>query len=889
MMRDLWFRLRALFRGTAMERELDDELRFHLEESVDAHMRAGHTREEATRLAHLELGGVEVVKEEVRDARGVRLVEDVVADVRYGARGLRRAPAFTAAAVLTLALGIGANSAMFSLVNTVLLHPLPYPDAARLVRLHAKKPGFDQGSISFPNFLDWQASNHTFAAMAVSRGGAFTLTGNGVAERVSADLISSEFFRVLGVDPIVGRAFARGEDLPNAPAIVLLGEALWKRRYDAAPDIVGKAILLDGRSYAVVGVMPAATDLRAVSGGRAPDVYVPIGQVSGDALAVRGAGLGIHGIGRLELGVGVAQARADLAAVTRNLAAMYPDTNKSVGATIVPLQEAVVGNIRPYVVLMFGAVGLVLLIACVNVANLLLARAAGRSRELGIRLALGASFGRLVRQLLTESLLLAIVGGTLGLLIAWWCTDTLFDVLPGGLPRFATVGLDGRVLMFTAAISIVAGVLAGLAPALRAARPDLHDTLKEGGRGPSTTRYRTQAVFVVLQMAMALVLLVGAGLLVRTLAHLASVDPGFRSHHVVTLGLSMSPSLTDANPARVRAELRRVEHAIATTPGVVAMSLAWGAVPLENNDQLQFWKDGQARPDELAMGMKSVVGPDYLTTMQVPLVHGRFLSARDDENAPRVAVIDEVFARTHFPGEDAVGKRIRVDDYDFEPVEIVGVVGHVKQWGLDQDETTTVRSQIYEPVLQLPDPLVPKMATGVVVLVRAQGDLAGVVASIRTTVQGLGAENVVFRVRTIDEIIAGFQATRRFAMYVLAAFAVLALVLSGVGIYGVVSYVVAQRTTEIGIRIALGARAADIMTMVLRQGAKLALAGVALGLVAAIALAPLMGSFVYGVPATDPVTLIAVACGICIVAIGATVLPARRAMRMDPMQALRTD
>jgi predicted permease len=891
MMRDLRFRVRALLRRDAMERELDDELRFHLEESVAAHMRAGRTREDATRLAHLELGGVEVVKEEVRDARGVRLVDDVVADVRYGARGLRKAPAFTAAAVLTLALGIGANSAMFSLVNTVLLHPLPYTEPEQLVRLHANKPGFDRGSISFPNFLDWQASNRTFAAMAVSRGGAFTLTGNGVAERVSADLISSDFFKVLGIDPIAGRAFARGEDAPNAPAIALLGETLWKRKYDAARDIVGKSIVLDGKSYAVVGVMPAATDLRAVSGGRAPDVYVPIGQVNASSLALRSAGLGIHGIGRLKPGVGVAQARDDLAAVTQNLAATYPDTNKSVGATIVPLHEAVLGNVRAYVFLLFGAVGLVLLIACVNVANLLLARAAGRSRELGIRLALGASFGRLVRQLLTESLLLAIAGGAVGLLLAWWCTEMLFDVLPRGLPRFETVGLDGRALLFTGAISIVAGVLAGLAPAVKAARPNLHDMLKEGGRGPSTTRYRTQAVFVVLQMAMAVVLLVGAGLLVRTLAHLASIDPGFRSSRVVTLGLSMSPSLTSAEPARVRAELRRIEQAIAAVPGVVATSLASGAVPIENNDQLQFWRDGRPRPpsDQLAWGMKSVVGPDYLTTMQIPLVRGRFLSARDDENAPRVAVIDEVFARMHFAGEDPVGKRIRVDDYDFEPVEIVGVVGHVKQWGLDQDETTTVRSQIYEPIMQLPDPAVPNMANGVVVLVRAQGDLGGVAASIRAVVQGLGAENVVFRVRTLDEIIAAFQATRRFAMWVLAAFAVLALVLSGIGIYGVVSYVVAQRTTEIGIRMALGARAADIMTLVLRQGAKLALAGVGLGVAVAFALCPLMGDFIYGVPAIDPVTFIAVACGVCIVAIAATVLPARRAMRMDPMQALRTD
>ena len=543
---------------------------------------------------------------------------------------------------------------------------------------------------------------------------------------------------------------------------------------------------------------------------------------------------------------------------------------------------------RPYVFLLFGAVGLVLLIVCVNVANLLLARAAGRSRELGIRLALGASFRRLLRQLLTESLLLALAGGALGLLLAWWCTETVFEVLPRGLPHADAVGLDGRVLLFTAGISIVTGVLAGLAPAVKAARPNLHDALKEGGRGPSTTRYRMQAVFVVLQMAMTLVLLVGAGLLVRTLLHLSSADPGFQSDGVVTQGLSMSPALTEADPARVRAELRRLDHAIAAAPGVVAMSLA-GAVPIENDDQLVFRKEGQTDADQGSLGMKSVVGPGYLATMQIPLVHGRFLTARDDENAPLVAVVDEVFAQTYFPGEDAVGKRILVDDYDFQPVEIIGVVGHTKQWGLDRDETTAVRSQIYLVFTQLPDSMVTAAPDGLVVLARGRGDPGETAASVRTAVQGLGAENVVYRVRSADEIIARFQATRRFTMYVLVAFALLALLLSGVGIYGVISYVVAQRTTEIGIRLALGARTGHIMAMVLRQGAKLAFAGVALGVVAAVALAPLMARFIYGVPAADPLTFIAVASGVCLVALAAVVVPARRAMRMDPMVALRAD
>ncbi|HEY5927380.1 MAG TPA: ABC transporter permease [Kofleriaceae bacterium] len=895
MLTDLRFRLRALFRRNVMERELDDELQFHLDRSIEAHMQAGQPREEATRLARLELGGVAAVKQDAREARGVQVLDDVAADVRYGVRVLRKAPAFTVVAVLTLALGIGANTAMFSLVNTVLLHPLPYAEADQLVRVHARTDAFPRGSISYPNFLDWQAMNHSFSALAVSRGGAFTLTGSGSAERVAADLVSADYFTVLGVQPIVGRAFAAGEDRPGAEPIVIIGERLWKRKLGAATSVVGTSVVLDGKSYRVLGVVPAGSDLRAVSGGNAPDLYVPIGQVNAPALERRSAGLGIHGIARLKPGVTIAQARADMAAVTKSLAGTYPDINKGRGATLVPLRESVVGNVRPYVYLLFGAVGLVLLISCVNVANLLLARAAGRSRELGIRLALGASFGRLVRQLLTESLLLAVAGGALGLLLAWWCTGTLFDVLPRGLPRVDQIALDARVLGFTAVVAVLAGVLAGLAPALKVARPNLHDSLKEGGRGPSTTRHRTQAAFVVLQVAMALVLLVSAGLLVRTLVRLSSADPGFEPDGMVSFGMSLSPALANADPATVRAELRRVDSALAAVPGVEAASRVWGAVPIEADDQGSFWRDGWPAPQgqqQMALALKFIVGPDHLTTMRTRLLRGRFLSARDDEHAPRVVVIDEVFAQTHFPGEDPIGKRLHIDDFEYEPAEIVGVVAHVKQWGLDRDERTSIRSQLYEAFQQLPDAAITRAPAGMFVLVRARTGASGVASlttSLRTAVQALGAENVMYRVRSIDTIIASYQATRRFAMYVLAAFAALALLLSCVGIYGVVSYVVAQRTNEIGIRMALGAQAADIMRLVLRQGMKLALAGVVLGLAIAVAVTPLLEDFVYGVPAIDPVTFVAVACGVTLVALLAIVLPARRAMRMDPMQALRAE
>ena len=888
MVRDLRYRLRALFRRREMERELDEELAFHLEKSIEAHVAAGKSRAEAERLARIELGGVEGVKEDCREARGVKVVEDLATDVRYGVRILLRAPAFTLVAVLTLALGIGANSAMFSVVSAVLRHPLPYDAPDQLVRLHGKSPSFERGSISFPNFLDWQANNRSFSAIAVSRSGAFTLTGAGTAERVSADLVSADYFTVLGVRPIVGRALAKGEDLPGGKALVMLGEALWARKFDRAAEIVGRSIILDGNSYQVIGVMPAAPDLRRVSGANAPDLYMPIGQINPRGLQARGAGLGIHGIGRLKPDVSIAQARADLTAVTESLATTYPQTNKSLRATIDPLRDSVIGNVRPYVILLVGAVGLVLLIACVNVANLLLARSTGRSREFGIRLALGAGVGRLVRQLLTESLLLSFAGGALGLVVAWWCLDLLGAVLPRGFPRFTEVGVDGGVLAFTMVLAVVAGVLAGLTPALKATRRDLHDALKEGGRGPSTTRYRTQAVFVVVQMAMALVLLVGASLLVRTLVRLGSETPGYRPDGVITMGVSMSPGLREAEPARIRAELANLERAIANVSGVQALAFAWGATPIEGDDQTTFRRDDlpEPAPGKTPLTQRFIVGPGYLDAMGVRLVRGRFFTTRDDATTPLVTVIDEAFAAQHFPGEDPVGKYIRSGDNDYErPIEIVGVVGHIKQWGLDSDETTAVRAQSYISFAQLPDDAIAETPNGFFALARVRDGTS--TDAIRRAVAATSAENVVFRVRTANEIIGGYQATRRFAMYVLTAFAVLALLLSCIGIYGVVSYVVTQRTSEIGIRMALGARPAQIMAMVLRQGAKLAVAGVAIGLCIAAALAPSLGGLIYGVSAIDPVTFVAVPAAVIVIALGAMLLPARRAMRVDPMVALR--
>jgi predicted permease len=651
--------------------------------------------------------------------------------------------------------------------------------------------------------------------------------------------------------------------------------------------VVGKKIVLDNVAYSVVGVMPERTDLRAVAGSNAHDIYVPITQLEKELQEARGAGLGMHGIARLEAGVTLAQARADMAAVNAILATSYPETNRSVGTTIDPLADSVVGNLRPYLLVLLAAVGLVLLIACVNVANLLLARSAKRSHELAIRVAVGASFGRLIRQLLTESLLLAVAAGACGLLIASWSTDALLAVLPGRLSHVHVNGFDPRILLFTAVISLTAGVLAGLLPALKAIAPNVYSTLKEGGRGVSS-RSRSQSIFVVLQTAMAVVLLVGAGLLVRTMVQLSRIPPGYEPHCVVTFGLSLSPQLQAASPANVRAQLVQLESALATTPGVESASFSFGDV-FEGADQNSFWVDGRPKPatnDQMSLAVQSIVGPDFLKTMGIPLQRGRFFTARDDEHAPIVAVIDEAFARLHFPGDDPIGKRLHLSGTNFDNAEIVGVVGHMKLMGLDQDETSTVRAQVYVSFRQIEDGLVMRAATSLNVQARGR---PSALAAIRRTVAQRGADNVMYQVRTADDIIASYQATRRFAMYVLATFAVLALVLCCIGIYGVISYAVARRTNELGIRIALGATASKITRLVLGDGLKLTLTGVVSGLVAACVLTRFMSGMLYRVSPIDPVTFGAVACVVTLVATLALLVPARRATKLDVTAALRAE
>ena len=809
-------------------------------------------------------------------------------DLRYAVRQFLKTPGLTILVIITIALGVGANTALFSVVNGVLLNPLPYPEPDQLVALRESKPNFEWGTIPYPTFRDWQKDNHTFSSIAVWRGYAFSLTGAGEAEQVNAQFVSSDFFPILGVKPLLGRSFLAGEDEIGAAPIAVISEGLWRRKFASAPDILSKGITLDGNSYSIVGVIPAGPHFPMGSASARREVFVPIGQWKNNLLTSRGAGLGINGIGRLKPGVTIEQARADMTSVSNNLAVAFPDTNKGISARLIPFKQWMVGDIGSLLLVLLASVGFVLLIACVNVANLLLARSTSRTREFAVRSALGASQRRMVRQLLTESLLLAVAGGMLGLMLAAWGTRAALSVLPTALPRTEEIGLDIRVLFFTLAISLLAGILFGLVPALKMSPSRLQETLKEGGRGMSGGRHRVQGAFVVAEMAMALVLLAGAGLMIRSLTRLWGVDPGFNSRNVLTVGLTLPQSMMAASPDAIRAAFREFDHKIASIPGVEAVSQTWGSVPMAGDDEQTFWFEGQpkpANPNDRSWAIDYIVEPGYLKAMEIPLLRGRFFTNQDNEHSPRVVVVDDVFARKYFPNENPLGKRILRDDAS--PEEIVGVVGHVKQWGLDADDTEKLRAQIYIPCMQMPDAFITMQASGSTVIIRSRQAGTGLLDSIRHASQQISSEQIIFNPQTMDQIIADSLAERRFSMILFGAFAALALLLASVGIYGVISHVVGQRTHEIGIRMALGARRLDVLRLILVGAGRVALIGVALGLVCALSLTSLLANRLYGVSPQDPITFVAVPSILIAVALLASYLPARRATKVDPMTALR--
>jgi predicted permease len=810
-------------------------------------------------------------------------------DIRYGVRLLLKSPAFTLISVLTLALGIGANTAIFSVVNGVLLRPLRYPQPSQLVALSERSVSFDSSSISYPNFEDWRRRNSTFAGMAAYRSDDFSVTGGGETERVRAGMVSAPLFEILGVSPVRGRFFTAEEDRLGAAPVAVISAGLWQRKFGSAPDIIGKRITMNGDGYTVIGVVPANFHLEATNFDRIKEVYVPIGQNKDPLFHDRTVHPGMRAIGRLKPGVTLAAAQAEMDQIANRLAAEYPDADRGAGINVKSLIKDIVGDIRPFLLVLLGAVGFVLLIACVNVANLQLSRATARAREFAIRAALGASQARVIRQLLTESILLGLAGGALGLLLASWGTQAALRALPETLPRAQDVGLDGHVLTFTLIASIAAGVIFGLAPALKTARPNLQETLKESGRGGSGARHRAQGVFVVIEMAMALVLLIGAGLMIRSLVGLWSVDPGFNPRNVLTFQTSLSPSL-GVNAATSRSAIREMEDRLKILPGVEAVSSTGGALPMDGDNELPFWLDSKPKPansSEMNQSLFYMAGPGYLSAMGIPLHRGRFFTGEDNEHSAEVMVVDESFAREYFPNEDPIGKRIHVDIINTSP-EIIGVVGHVKHWGLDRDGDAKhpIHAEAYLPFIQIPD----RFWTGppqTEVVLRTKGSPAAMAPAIREVIQKMNSENVVYETRTFEEIVADSLANRRFSMVLLSVFAALALVLSSIGIYGVISYVVGQRTHEIGIRIALGAQRRDVLQLMLGEGMKMTLVGVGIGFAVALGLTRLMVNMLFGVSATDPVTFAAVAIVLTGVALAACYIPARRAMRVDPIVALR--
>ena len=887
ILRSFFRRLSSLFHRSQHERELHAELASHLQLHIDDNLRAGLSPDEARRAALLQLGGLEQTKERVRDQRSLPFLETLFHDLRYALRMLRHNPGFTTAAVLVLALGIGANTALFSIINGVLLRPLPYPQPQQLVTIRESKPNFATGSVSLPHFLDWQKDNRTFATMAAMRGGrSLVLTGLGDAEQLNCVMLTSGFFEQLGVQPVIGRTFTLDDDKIGAAPTVLLAARLWKRKFASAPAILGKTLTLDGKAFTVIGVAPPNFDL--LGRFRNTDIFIPIGQWNNPILMTRSAGLGISAIGRLKPGVTIEEARADMLRVTQNLSAAYPDTDKNIGAALIPFRKWNLGAIQSSLFILFGAVAFVLLIACVNVANLLLARSNTRSHEFAIRSALGAAQSRIVRQLLVESVLIASIGGAVGLLLAAFSTQAILHSLPTTLPRSAEVSIDTRVFLFALLLSLAAGVFFGLAPALKIARRDPQETLQEGGRGQSGQRHRLQGALVAAEISLALVLLIGAGLMIRTLAALHNVDPGFDTAHVLTFGLSLPPNAMNTDAATVRANFRSVQQKLEAAPGVQSVAYSWGALPLGYDDEWLFWIDGRPKPaskSEMNWTIDYVVGPGYFNTLRIPLQSGRFFTDQDHEHAPHVAVVDDVFAKKFFPNANPIGQRLHLNESD-ETTEIIGIVSHINQWGLDSDDTQELRAQLYVPFMQLPDKDMALAGSGIGVVARSDHP-AQIFDSIRQVSRQISADQVVYGAQTMDEFIADSLADRRFSMILLGLFAALAVLLSTIGIYGVISYIVGQRTREIGIRVALGASHADVLRTVLVQGAKMTALGILVGLALSIAVARLLSTLLFGVTSTDPLTLFAVAALLAAVSLAATYIPARRAAQLDPTTALR--
>lgn len=879
-------RFAHLFRTEGVNRDLDEEHEFHIAALTEELIEAGMEPAEAARQARLKFGNRLRAREESRDAKLIPWAESLVQDLGYGFRALRKSPSFAGIAILTLALGIGANTAIFSVVNGVLLNPLPYHEPGRIICLFEKFPNSKFTSISYPNFLDWQRMNRTFSAMAAYRAKGFTISGEGEPEHLEGEMVSAGFFEIFGVHPVIGQTFRKQDDRLSAAPVAMISEGLWKQKFGSTRNIIGQRIIVDGIGRSVIGVVPSNFHFQYNTRSHT-DIYIPTGEWREPQFyANRNAGWGLAAVGRLKPGVTLAQARGDMDRVSRQLAVTYPEVDSNVTTNLIPIKEVLVGDMRPALLILLAAVGLVLLISCVNVTNLLLARSTSRRREFAIRLAVGAGQMRIVRQLLTESMLLAVIGAGLGLFLAKFGTAAAIAAMPQTMPRAEEIGLDVRVLLFTVLISVAAGIVFGVAPALKT-RADVAGDLKESARTVAKSRNRTQSVFVVLEMAMALVLLIGAGLMVRTLFALWAANPGFNPHDVITFWVSPPTSIQKESPTATHAFFRQMHDKLASTPDVQAVSLSYGANPMNGDDELYFWFPGRPKPahvTDVPMALAYIVTPEYLKTLRIALLRGRFLTDRDNEHSPAVVVIDETLAGKYFPGQNPIGQYLDLEGSGrMHNPRIVGVVAHVNQWGLGLDTTSALQTQIYIPMAQYLDDL-----AGVTVYARGKRGVPDF-ETLRQRLLAFNGDLVAFDHYPMEQIVSRSVASKRFSMALLAVFAGLALLLASIGIYGVLSYLVGQRTQEIGIRLALGAGRRRVLHLILADGARMALAGIGIGVVAALGLTHLMAGMLFGVKPTDILTFVLVALTLFAIAFIACYVPARRAMKIDPMTALRNE
>ncbi|HEX8354383.1 MAG TPA: ABC transporter permease [Pyrinomonadaceae bacterium] len=879
-------RLRGLLRKKSVEREMEEELRFHVRMRAEENVRRGMTPDEAERAALKSFGQWARVKENCRDFKGGGLVEVLLQDVKFGARTLMKNRGFTLVAVLTLAVGIGANTAIFSVVESVLLRALPYRDADRVVLLweNNRARGRPRNVVNPANFLDWREQSKSFDEMAAFMDQRYGLTGVGEPEEVAAQAATPNLFQLLGARPALGRTLLPGDGEAGREQVAVISHGLWQRRFGGTPDVVNKVVNLDGKGVTVVGVMPPDFKwfIKENSlSGKPAEVWVPLTLPAQQGGARRGRYL--SAVARLKPGVSVEQARVEMDTVASRIEAAYPDWAKNWGVAVVPLRDQLAGEIRPALLVLLGAVGFVLLISCVNVANLLMARSAGRRKEMALRAALGAGRPRIIRQLLTESLLLAVIGGALGLLISGWCVEALVALSPPNLIGAGQVGVNMTVLAFTLGVSLLTGLAFGVVPAVETSRLNLSETLKESSRGSVGGGHAGRALrgaLVVIEIALSLVLLVGAGLMVRSFMRLQAVNPGFDASNLLTMRV-MLPQAKYTEPGRQIEFFRRATERIRALPGVRSASVV-SALPFADiGSATSFTVEGRPAPaagERLTTDVR-VADENYFRTMNIPVVAGRTFTEQEAVEDRRVAVVNEAMARRYFPGDDPVGKRILVSMAgEPVPTEIIGVVGDARYDKLEGE----LRPMVYWTPPRLTYP-------SMTFVVRTGGDPASLGPAAVLEIRSVDKEQPVSDVRTMESWLAESTARTRFGTLLLGAFACAALLLAAVGVYGVISYSVAQRRNEIGIRMALGAQGRDVVRLVVGQGMMPVLAGVGLGLLGALALTRVLSGLLYGVAATDPATFAANALLLTAVSLAACYIPARRATRVDPLTALRRE